>query len=222
MRLGTLLLVLGLWLYPLPRVHLDPRAGDPPCADRYRAAVSVHYLTHVPPLRPARAGHHDGSGPDLRRAGARGGPAPRDGGLPAPRPCLAVLPGGRLRRSSWALLAFQMTGRSRRLPTGDVRPDGEARASRAHEQRTSGWRRLERSGGGSWRRWCVRRRDAVERKDRRRRRQPLRPLHCDRRSPRPAAPPPRPPSSPRSARQPDRPSSGSASAACWPSASSRC
>ena len=208
MRLGTLALALGLWLYPAPRFPLDLRAGDPPCADRDGAAVSIHYLTHVPPVRPARAGHHDGRGPDLRRPGARGGPAPRDGGLPAARPRRAVLPGGRLRRSRRGC----SRSRYRSIPASPTVPPRRRRASHEHG----------RAAGTAGARVEVL--EALVRASRRGRRE----SHRSSRPSRPAAT--RAGSRPHLRRDRVVPadarsastSGGSASAACWRSASSPC
>ena len=48
MRLGTFAMIAGLVLYPVPRSHVDARAGHAADADRHRAPVPVHDRAGVP------------------------------------------------------------------------------------------------------------------------------------------------------------------------------
>ena len=50
MRIGTLLLIVGLLLYPLPRTHRAAGPGDSAGPDRYGAALSRDDLAHVAAL----------------------------------------------------------------------------------------------------------------------------------------------------------------------------
>ena len=217
------LLAVGLWLYPVARVAVGLRRRHPPCADRDGAAVSIHYLSHVAPVRPPRAGHHDGRGPDVRRAGAGGRAAAGDRGVPAARPSAPVLHRRRL-RGAGRCPGLPDPGASRHfLPTdGGGKSEGlmstDDRLDRL-ERRVAALETLVRDGGAAGRRGsgaAAARAGAAHRQ--------RRPRSVPRRRP---SPPPRAPAPPTAAPRPrrlrSRPASmsaGSASAASSPSASS--
>ncbi len=203
---------------PTARVAVGVRGRHPPCADRDGAAVSIHYLTHVPPVRPARAGHHDGRGPDVRRTGAGGGAAARDDGVPAARPRSAVL--------SRAAPAWRSPGcwrsRSRSVPASPRIP--RRRKKRGSHEHGRAARAAGAAGGGAGGagegETAGRRGDGRAAQGRGGPAVTRWPPPVDRVALRHRPPHPRRPTSPPPSRLPDFTSGGSASAASSPSASS--
>ena len=66
MRIGTLLLIAGLFLYPVAQEHRIPGAGDSARTDRHGAALSRDHVAHVAALRSGRARDDDGRRADVR------------------------------------------------------------------------------------------------------------------------------------------------------------
>ena len=95
MRAGALLLAAGLLLYPMPQNLWTLAAVIPLVPIGTALLFPGDDVAHVALLGCARAGDHDGSGPDLRGPGPRRRAAARDDDLPAARARLAVLRRGR-------------------------------------------------------------------------------------------------------------------------------